>query len=267
MINVEVAYFLYRIYALLTIIKYRTSANKWTNILNIAIIPARGGSKRIPRKNLRNFCGKPIIAWSIDAALTSSRFDSVIVSTDDEEIAEYAIAQGASVPFFRPSHLADDFTTTRAVVNHALNWLEDNNQRPDYCCVLYATAPFVTPIDLTNAFNQLKKSDKNFCFTATTFSFPIQRAFYFDAHGDIEMFNKQDLTARSQDLVEAYHDAGQFYWGKASAFLNNLPMYSHFSTAYLMPRYRVQDIDTEEDWEMAQLLFNAMRTPETNDKQ
>lgn len=226
----------------------------------IALIPARGGSKRIPRKNLRSFCGKPLIAWSIDAALASSQFDKVIVSTDDEEIAQYAREKGALVPFFRPPELSDDHAITRDVVNHALTWLAENDKPANYCCVLYATAPFVTSNDLVNAFAQLKSSKRDFCFAATSFPFPIQRAFYFTQQGDIEMFDKKQMKTRSQDLQEAYHDAGQFYWGKADAFLQNLPMYSHHASAFLMPRYRVQDIDTKEDWETAELLFSAINS-------
>ncbi len=126
--------------------------------------------------------------------------------------------------------------------------------------MLYATAPFVTSNDLARAFAQLKSSKRNFCFAATSFPFPIQRAFYFTPQGDIEMFDKKQMKTRSQDLQEAYHDAGQFYWGKAEAFLQNLPMYSHHASAFLMPRYRVQDIDTEEDWETAELLFSAIQS-------
>ncbi len=228
--------------------------------MNVAIIPARGGSKRILRKNLRLFCNKPIIAWSIEAALASKEFDKVIVSTDDDEIAQFAIEKGAFVPFVRPAELSDDHAVTRDVVNHALTWLADNEKPADYCCVLYATAPFVTSEDLVNAFAKLQSSKKDFCFSATSFPFPIQRAFHFTPQGDIEMFDKQHMKTRSQDLLEAYHDAGQFYWGKADAFLKNLPMYSHHATAFLMPRYRVQDIDTEEDWETAELLFRAIQS-------
>lgn len=228
--------------------------------MNVAIIPARGGSKRILRKNLRSFCNKPIIAWSIEAALNSAQFDKVIVSTDDDEIAQFAIEKGADVPFVRPAELSDDHAITRDVVNHALTWLAENEQPAEYCCVLYATAPFVTSNDLAMAFAQLKSSKRDFCFAATSFPFPIQRAFYFTPQGDIEMFDKKQMKTRSQDLQEAYHDAGQFYWGKADAFLKNLPMYSQHASAFLMPRYRVQDIDTEEDWETAELLFSAIQS-------
>lgn len=230
--------------------------------MNIVIIPARGGSKRIPRKNLRSFCGKPMIVRSIEAAKESGLFDKILVSTDDEEIAELANRSGAWVPFIRPEELADDYATTREVINHALTWLRSNDHKIEFCCCLYATAPFVKPEYLIEAYEQLLDSDSSFCFSATTFSFPIQRAFYFDDTGSIEMFDESKLRVRSQDLVEAYHDAGQFYWGKPEAFLNDLAMFSSHSSAYILPRYRVQDIDTEEDWKTAELVFRALESQE-----
>lgn len=226
--------------------------------MNIAVIPARGGSKRIPRKNIKDFMGKPMIAWSIEAARQSGLFDKVLVTTDDDEIAAVAEAHGAWVPFRRPAELADDFATTRQVINHALQWLIDNQYSVDYCCCLYATAPFVTSDILVKAFQQLGTTGKSFCFSATSFAFPIQRAFYFTDNGGIAMFDESQRLTRSQDLTEAFHDAGQFYWGKTDGFLQNLPMFSAHSSAYVLPRYRVQDIDTPEDWQTAEVIFKAV---------
>lgn len=225
--------------------------------MNIAIIPARGGSKRILRKNIRHFCGKPIIAYSIETALKSGCFDRVIVSTDCEEIALIAESYGAHVPFIRPAELSDDLASTRGVVNHAINWVTDNLINPEYVCCLYATAPFITVETLQQSYKQLQETGKKFCFTITSFPFPIQRALYIDDNGNVQMFYPQHRQSRSQDLTEAYHDAGQFYWGRSEAFLSGKTMYSEHSTAYILPRYQVQDIDTEEDWIFAEYLFKS----------
>lgn len=226
--------------------------------MKVALIPARGGSKRIPRKNIKPFCGKPMLVRAIEAAFTAGIFDKVIVSTDDQEIADMAVENGAWVPFIRPQELADDYAPTRVVVNHALEWLENNGHQVSHCCCLYATSPFVTGEILKDAWIQLDNSDKDFCFSATSFAYPIQRAFYFDETGNIAMFNESKFSSRSQDLVEAFHDAGQFYWGKTEAFLSDEPMFSAHASAFLLPRYRVHDIDTPEDWETAEIIFSAL---------
>lgn len=226
--------------------------------MKVAIIPARGGSKRIPRKNLKSFCGKPMLFRAIEAATAAGVFDKVLVSTDDQEIADLAVKSGAWVPFMRPNELADDYAPTRAVIKHALGWLKDNDYIVSHCCCLYATSPFVTGTVLKDAWLQLTSSDKDFCFSATSFAYPIQRAFYFDDAGDIAMFDESQFSSRSQDLVEAFHDAGQFYWGKSKAFLSDAPMFSAHASAFILPRYRVHDIDTPEDWETAELVFSAL---------
>ena len=225
--------------------------------MKIAVIPARGGSKRIPKKNIKAFRGKPIIAWSIEAALTSGCFDQVVVSTDHEEIASVAEQFGAKVPFIRPSELSDDFTGTNMVVKHAIQWYQSNNKIVDYACCIYATAPFITAKVLQYGFTQLIIEEKKFSFSVTSFSFPIQRALKI-SDAKISMFQPEHLMTRSQDLTEAYHDAGQFYWGQAQAFIDNLPMFSEHSTAIILPRYRVQDIDTLEDWRRAELMHKAL---------
>jgi pseudaminic acid cytidylyltransferase len=231
--------------------------------VNIAIIPARGGSKRIPRKNIRPFLGKPIIAYSIEAALDAGMFDRIIVSTDDREIAEVANAHGAETPFLRPADISDDQTGTATVVKHALEWLSATGAPAQYACCIYATAPFVRATDLQDGFNQLVASSKAFAFSVTSFPFPIQRALKLVGNG-VAPFSPEHAETRSQDLEEAYHDAGQFYWGRAAAFLANSPLFSPSSIPVLLPRHRVQDIDTEEDWVRAEHLFRAIQANETN---
>lgn len=225
--------------------------------MKIAIIPARGGSKRIPRKNIREFCGRPMIAWSISAALESKLFDHVIVSTDDDEIADVARYEGAEVPFLRPPELADDHTVTRAVVNHAIGEAETIYGPIDYVSCVYATAPFLRSRDMSEAFDLLLKSNANFVFTATEYPFPIQRAFRCKPDHRLEMFQPEHRLTRSQDLEPAYHDAAQFYWGRTQAFVGEIPMFSGHSIPFLLPRNRVIDIDTQDDWDLAELMFSA----------
>ena len=196
--------------------------------MNIAIIPARGGSKRIPRKNIKQFCGKPIIAYSIEAAKNSGIFDEIIISTDDEEIASIAKNLGAKVPFLRPTELSDDFSTTGDVMAHAVQWLNEKNLgNINTVCCIYATAPFIQIKDLLKAVGIFDKKKWSFVFSATTFPFPIQRAIKRLKYGGIEMFQPEQFESRSQDLEEAYHDAGQFYFGKPVAWLNNEKMFEN----------------------------------------
>lgn len=226
--------------------------------MKVAIIPARGGSKRIPRKNIRKFAGRPMIAHSIAAARDCGVFDKIIVSTDDTEIADVARDCGAHVPFMRPATLSDDHATSIAVVAHAVDWLRAAGQPPDDVCCLYATAPFVSPRDLRTALDVLQISGAPFCFPVTTFAFPIQRALARDADGAVRMLHPEHEITRSQDLAEHVHDAGQFYWGRARAWADGLPIYAPHSRTILMPRHRVQDIDTEEDWQRAELMYHAL---------
>ncbi len=225
--------------------------------MNLAIIPARGGSKRIPRKNIKNFHGKPLIAYSIEAALNSKIFDRVIVSTDDSEIAEVAKKYGAEVPFIRPINVSDDYATTMDVIKHAISELslKDNCQ----LCCLYATAPFLQVNDIVEASALHYSNNIDYVFSATEFSFPIQRAIKIDENGFCGMFHTEHENTRSQDLEKAYHDAGQFYFGKVSSFKQNKPFFhSSKSKPFLLPTYRVQDIDTVEDWKRAELLFEVL---------
>jgi pseudaminic acid cytidylyltransferase len=228
--------------------------------MKIAIIPARGGSKRIPRKNLRPFCGKPIMAYSIQAARDAGVFDHVIVSTDDAEIAALAREFGAETPFVRPPELANDHATTVPVIRHAVDWVQANIGPVEQVCCVYATAPFVQADDLKIAYRRLVDGHvTGYVFSATTFPFPIQRAFRVKPDGFVEMFEPAHYNTRSQDLEEAYQDAGQFYWGSAAAFLSDKIFFATDSVAHVLPRYRVQDIDTPEDWRRAELMYQALR--------
>ena len=224
----------------------------------VAIIPARGGSKRIPRKNIRPFSGKPIIAYSIDAALKTGLFDKIIVSTDDEEIADISRSFGADVPFVRPDDISDDHATTLDVIVHALDWLQTEQGDIDLACCLYATAPFVQADSIVDGFNQLRQDlTADFAFSVTSFAFPIQRAIRMDGER-VSMFWPENETVRSQDLVEAYHDAGQFYWGRPQAFLDRCSVFSDRSIPVRIARHLVQDIDTPEDWTRAELMYAAL---------
>ena len=227
--------------------------------MTVAIIPARGGSKRIPRKNIKDFCGKPMIAYSIQAALDSKLFDRVVVSTDDEEIAKIAKEYGAEVPFIRPAELSDDHTATIPVIAHAIQELQKEGSVEIACCI-YATAPFIQVKYLQEAYARLIKSNSAYTFSATSFPFPIQRAITIEKDESVAMFNPENFNTRSQDLEEAYHDAGQFYFGKVQAWIDNIQVFSKDSTAVILPRHLVQDIDTPEDWFRAELMHKAYVT-------
>lgn len=227
--------------------------------MKLCVIPARGGSKRIPHKNIRPFAGKPIIAWSIQAALATALFDRVMVSTDDTEIAAVAQAHGAEVPFMRPAELADEYTGTNAVVKQAIQWHLDQGQPVDMACCLYATAPFVQTRYLREGHEKLEASDKSFAFSVTRYDFPVQRALRLNGTGEVEALYPAYRQTRSQDLEPAYHDAGQFYWGRAQAFLEDAILFSSLSLPVILPSHLVQDIDTEEDWRRAELMFDALR--------
>ena len=225
--------------------------------MRLCVIPARGGSKRIPGKNIKEFYGFPIIAYSIKAAISSQYFDKIIVSTDDQEIAEVAKLYGAEVPFIRPDELANDHATILPVVKHAIEWFEKRGQSPKDVCCLFATAPFVSPDDIKKAYKQLKETQTDYCFTVTSAGFPIQRAFKLTQERRIKMLYPEFFESRSQDLEGVYHDAGQFYWGKSEAFKQLIPVFSEVATSYILPRYLVNDIDTEEDWARAEIMFRV----------
>lgn len=227
--------------------------------MRICIIPARGGSKRIPRKNISLFCGKPIIAWSIEAALGSGCFDRVVVSTDDSEIADVARQYGAEAPFIRPPELSDDYSGTTPVVRHAIEWVNQRGDNVELACCLYATAPFVTGDILHRGLSLLQRSDCDYAFSVTSYTFPIQRAIRINREGLVEMLHPNHFNSRSQDLEEAFHDAGQFYWGRADAWLQGKLIFCSRSLPVVLPRHHVQDIDTQEDWVRAEWLFRAIQ--------
>tara|TARA_B110000444_G_scaffold260495_1_gene307698 strand:- start:107 stop:808 length:702 start_codon:yes stop_codon:yes gene_type:complete len=230
--------------------------------MNICVIPARAGSRRIPRKNIKEFNGKPIIAYSIEAALKSNCFSQVIVSTDDDEISDVAKKYGAYVPFVRPDELSNDYVGTIPVIKHTIEWMEDNNNYIENVCCLYATAPFIQSKIISKAYQQLKNSSADYCFSVTSFAFPIQRAIRIVQDNKVDMFYPEHFNTRSQDLEEACHDAGQFYWGKAQAFKAELPLFSEVATPYVLPRYLVQDIDTMEDWIRAEVMYRVLQETE-----
>lgn len=224
---------------------------------SVAIITARGGSKRIPRKNVKDFLGKPIIAYSITAALQSRCFDEVMVSTDDKEIAEIAIAHGAHIPFYRSSKTSDDFATTAEVLNEVLEEYQNRGTEFNYACCIYPTAPFVSSKKLIEAFDQLKKFDADTAFPVVRFSYPIQRALKIE-NNKLVMYWPEHINSRSQDLTPAFHDAGQFYWVNVARFLGDKKLFTDNSVPILMPETEVQDIDTEEDWEIAEMKYQVL---------
>lgn len=226
--------------------------------MNIAVIPARAGSKRIPNKNIKDFMGKPIIAYSIDCAVASGLFDRVIVSTDDERIADISIELGAEVPFKRPETIADDMSGIDAVLSHATEQLLKEHSDIDAICCIFATTPFIQKEDIEKGLKLLNEDDWSFVFSATEYSFPVYRSIFLDNQQRVEMIFPEMFTKRSQDLKPSYHDAAQFYWGKPLAWLNKDVIFCKNSTIVKIPRWRVCDIDTPEDWQQAELLYKAM---------
>lgn len=227
--------------------------------MRLAVIPARGGSKRIPRKNIKPFCGKPMIAWSIEAALQSGCFDEVIVSTDDAEIADVARQRGAGVPFMRPADLADDLTPTVPVVAHAVRHCLDLGREVGYACCIYPCAPLLHIDDLKGAFELLRTLDVEYVYPVTEYPHPIQRAMRRMPDGSMRFVSPEHELTRTQDLEKLFHDAGQFYFGKASAWLGHKKMHTT-GIGMPIPSWRVVDIDTEDDWKRAELIFMALRS-------
>ena len=225
--------------------------------MRVAIIPARGGSKRIPKKNIKLFHGKPMISWSIKAALKSKIFDRIIISTDDSEIADIALKSGGEVPFFRPSKLSDDYATTADVMEPAAHWLTKEGLLASELCCIYATAPFVEASDIELGLEMLMSGGWQYVFPAAEFAAPIFRGFK-KGDGGVEMIFPEHYLTRSQDLPGVFHDAGQFYWGTHHAWLSKAPIFSNKSDFIELPRSRVQDIDTPEDWDIAEKMFTLL---------
>ncbi len=226
--------------------------------MRLAIIPARGGSKRIPRKNIKIFHGKPIIAYAIETALNSGLFDQVIVSTDDEEIAKIAMQHGASIPFMRSAKNSDDFASTSDVLLEILNDYQGKNIPISLACCLYPTSPLIDETDLINAYEVFSKNQFDTLFSAVNYSYPVQRSFFLGPKQEIELLHPEHIHARSQDLRAVYHDAGAFYFFKTEALRQQQTLWSKNSGAFLLPAIKVQDIDHEEDWIMAELKYQLI---------
>jgi N-acylneuraminate cytidylyltransferase len=229
-------------------------------MLNLLIIPARGGSKRIPRKNIKLFLGKPIIAYSIEAALNTGLFDEVMVSTDDDEIAKIAIAYGAKVPFLRSNKNSDDFATTFDVIKEVLINYQELNKSFKYTCCLYPCAPFVTSNKLITAFDVLKTKDFDSVLPITAFGFPIQRAFKIDENKKASFFYPEFSLTRSQDLEQSFHDVGQFYWLNISKCLQKQAIITDNTGSFIISELEAQDIDNELDWKLAELKYELIQS-------
>lgn len=224
----------------------------------VAIITARGGSKRIPRKNIKNFLGVPIIKYSIDAAIQARCFDEIMVSTDDREIADVAISYGAVIPFMREVATANDYATTADVITEVLNKYKFQKKEFKYCCCIYPTAPFVTSDKLKNAYDKIVESGAESVVPVVRFGFPIQRSFKIE-EGLIKMNWPEHMNSRSQDLTPSYHDCGQFYFLNTAAFLKTKKLFADFTVPYEMPESEVQDIDTDEDWKVAEIKYTFLK--------
>lgn len=225
--------------------------------MNIAVIPARGGSKRIPRKNIKDFCGRPMVCWAIDIACKSGLFDHIIVSTEDAEIARIAKACGAEVPFLRPSELADDHTGTVPVIQHAAEDCLKRGWNTKHICCIYPCVPFLQTDDLLKSRDLLLAQKADFVFPVTAYHHPVQRAMRMLSSGRMQFANPDHALSRTQDLEILYHDTGQFYWGTLSAWLEGRKM--HAGIGYCMPSWRVIDIDTMDDWKRAELNFKTLQ--------
>jgi pseudaminic acid cytidylyltransferase len=226
--------------------------------VNIAIIPARGGSKRIPRKNIKEFCGKPMIAYAITAAKEAGLFEHIVVSTDDEEIAQIANALDAETPFVRPAELANDYTATVPVVVHAIETCRTLGWQFDQVCCIYPGVPFIQIDDLKGSLGKMNNSEADYCFPVTEYPSAIQRALKLLNNGKTKPFYPQFELTRTQDLEPTCYDAGQFYWGKDEAWLTTPNIHSN-GLGYPVPNWRVVDIDTPEDWQRAQLIYRAIK--------
>jgi N-acylneuraminate cytidylyltransferase len=231
----------------------------------VSIITARGGSKRIPRKNIKNFLGSPIIKYSIDAALNAKCFDEVMVSTEDNEIADLAKFYGAKIPFMRTANTSNDFAATVDVILEVLTQYKLQGKEFKYCCCIYPTAPFITSEKLKIAYNKLIESGADSIVPVVRFGFPIQRSIKIE-DGLVKMNWPEHLNSRSQDLPPAFHDCGQFYFFKVDSFLENKILFSGFTVPYEMPESEVQDIDNEEDWKIAELKYKLMISNDRNNK-
>ena len=220
--------------------------------MNIAIITARSGSKRIPKKNIKKFCGKPIIYWVIKAVKKSKIFDKIIVSTDSKKIAKLVKKYNIDVPFIRPKKFSGDYVGTNKVMVHAIKWLIKNNCKPNYVCCIYPTAAFIRPIDILKGYRIIKKNKNSFIFSGSSFVSSVTRSFYRNSKRKLKMLFSKDYYKRSQDLKEIYFDAGQFYWGSKNSWLTFNSVLNNSSDIVYIPKWRAIDIDTKEDWKKAE---------------
>lgn len=234
--------------------------------MNVAVIPARGGSKRIPRKNIKPFCGKPMIAYSIEAAKASELFDKVLVSTDDNNIAEIAKDFGAEVPFIRPAELADDYTGTDEVFIHALNNLINNDKNYRNACCIYPAAPLLKVSLLSEGLDRLIANNATSCFPVLEFCSPIVRALEINKKGRLSLILPKYKSIRTQDLQSFYHDAGQFYWVNIEKYLKVKSILCNNSIPIVLPKYEVVDIDSDEDWKFAELLYSMNKNNQNERK-
>lgn len=223
--------------------------------MKIAIIPARSGSKRIPHKNVKTFKGKPIIFWTLKTIINSKLFDRIIVSTDSEKIAKIAKRFKAEVPFIRPKSISSDFASTQDVIKHSINWLQLKKMSPKYICCIYPTAAFINLKDLTNGYKKIQTNKWNFVFSAGKFHSSIFRSFKKNNTKGLKMIFPKYYKKRTQDIKETYFDAGQFYWGKTDAWKNSKPIFAKHSYLIEIPRWRIHDIDTMEDWKIAEKMW------------
>ena len=229
--------------------------------MNICIIPARGGSKRIPRKNIKVFFGKPMIAWSIEVAKRSGIFSKIIVSTDDKEIAEIAKKYGAEVPFIRPEEFSNDFATTAQVMSHACRWIKQEKLIAKNIFCIYPTAPFLTTSDIKKADEIMLSGKWKYVFSVGEYSSSVYRSFKQNKSGGVEMLYPELFNSRSQDLGSIFHDAGMFYAGNIDTWIHEKKVFAEHSYPLIIPKWRVQDIDTNEDWKRAELIakiFNEL---------
>lgn len=230
--------------------------------MNLCVIPARGGSKRIPRKNIRDFCGKPMIAYAIEAAKSSNLFDSIIVSTDDNEIATISQSYGAEVPFMRPNELANDYAGTVEVVADAINQCEKNGLKPEKVCCIYPCVPLIQVEDISSTLVLLESHMyADYAFPVTEFPSAIQRGLKRHMNGKMSSFYPENEKMRTQDLESAYYDVGQFYWGYRDSWLKNTALHNN-GVGYVIPSWRVVDIDTPVDWDRAELFFKFLESKE-----
>jgi N-acylneuraminate cytidylyltransferase len=228
------------------------------NHKSIAIIPARGGSKRIPRKNIKPFCGYPIIKYSIDAAIQAGCFDEVIVSTDDEEIAGVAKSYGAKVPFMRSEVNSNDYAMTADVIKEVILEYETLKEHYEYLCCIYPTAPFVSPERLKEGMELLIQKGADSVLPVTLYSYPIQRSLKIE-NGRAIMLWPENYLKRSQDLMPVYHDSGQFYCMKSHSLLEQMKLFAEYTVPIILPESEVQDIDNEEDWKIAEMKYKILK--------